>query len=446
MTAGDRQEPQQSGRLAGKLLRGSALVLVLMALLFNRYSLGLVDPNPPLDPITARGVWATQKTFVLLGLMAWLLAEVVHPTALQERLRRSFGRPRALKLLLLAILLALPLTILELALRPFTTDRLGPKSTTIFIKDPDLGWKLRPGASGHWGEVEVEINEHGLRGPALARERAPDTLRILYLGDSVTFGYNLPSYREAFPHRVEDLLEERAGLAVETINAGVGGYSPWQYEAYLRTAGLAFEPDVVVVGFVLNDVTEKFELARYGGAGEGWQLSQSYYSLDDYLAHNMAIWAALKRVGKRLRHGSSPGVAALKRELVSVEELAHKPNAPRVRKAWNATLLNLDLLATLCAENDLPLVLVAFPFTFQFQDPTRLDAPQRVLAKFCSGRGIPYLDLLPALTSHIREHERRPRDLFIDVDHPSERGSAIIAKLIADLLASEKLLGDLFDQ
>lgn len=67
---------------------------------------------------------------------------------------------------------------------------------------------------------------------------------------------------------------------VETINASVSGYSPWQQAIYLQNEGLRYAPDVVVVAFVLNDATEKFELLRFGGAWEGWQLSRSFSSVD----------------------------------------------------------------------------------------------------------------------------------------------------------------------
>lgn len=66
---------------------------------------------------------------------------------------------------------------------------------------------------------------------------------------------------------------------MEAINAGVGGYSAWQEYEYLRSRGVTLDPDMVVVGFVLNDVTENMDLVQFAGRWEGAQLLQSYYSL-----------------------------------------------------------------------------------------------------------------------------------------------------------------------
>ena len=37
--------------------------------------------------------------------------------------------------------------------------------------------------------------------------------------------------------------------------------------AWLERAGWSYEPDLIVVGFVLNDLTELLSLVRYGGQG-----------------------------------------------------------------------------------------------------------------------------------------------------------------------------------
>src|SRR5690606_12925895 len=43
------------------------------------------------------------------------------------------------------------------------------------------------------------------------------------------------------------------GLRFEVVNAGVAGWNALQELAWLRTRGLALEPDAVVITFVRND-------------------------------------------------------------------------------------------------------------------------------------------------------------------------------------------------
>ena len=85
----------------------------------------------------------------------------------------------------------------------------------------------------------------------------------------MTFGYRLKSYKQTFPYLIENLLEDKSVYEVETINSGVGSYSPWQEYTFFSTEGIKYEPDLVVVSFVLNDVTEKLGLKMFGGEGEG---------------------------------------------------------------------------------------------------------------------------------------------------------------------------------
>ena len=48
-------------------------------------------------------------------------------------------------------------------------------------------------------------------------------------------------------------METRSGKPHHVLNAGVEGYNTQNQLAWLRTYGLAFEPDAVVVVFNLND-------------------------------------------------------------------------------------------------------------------------------------------------------------------------------------------------
>jgi lysophospholipase L1-like esterase len=425
------------------MLRVVGLGLILLALLFNTYLISILDPAPPLSRVTARGIWSAQIAYFASGLLLLLVAQAVHPSSTHRLLRGAFDRQLSLKILLLVLSIPVPILVLELALRPFTIDHLSRKSTTIFVRDPNLGWKLRPGSRGQWGEVEVQINRNGLRGPEIPQERHGTALRILYLGDSVTFGYRLPRYDMAFPYVVEKLLENDHGVEVETINAGVGGYSPWQHDAFLRADGVKYQPDVVLVGFVLNDVTEKFDLVRFGGTGLGSQLGRSYYSIDDWLARNVAIYATARWIGTRLRFGENPQSGAVDRERASLEDLLRRPDSRRVKKAWDVTLENLGRLVEYCQEEDLQLLVVVFPVTFQFRDPSLLSSPQRVLKSFCDDHDIACLDLLPPLSRHIHEHDLKPQDLFIDLDHPSEKGNEVVAGFVVDFLEQKVSLDDL---
>jgi hypothetical protein len=53
---------------------------------------------------------------------------------------------------------------------------------------------------------------------------------------------------------MEPLLKLLSGKNWEVINAGVNGYNTQQEETYLRIEGLRYEPDIVVLTFLDNDL------------------------------------------------------------------------------------------------------------------------------------------------------------------------------------------------
>jgi lysophospholipase L1-like esterase len=350
---------------------------------------------------------------------------------------RWFRRPLVEKMVLAVVVVALPLAWLEIGLRPFVPPH--EKTTTIFVRDDELGWKLRPGAVDQWGGVEVRINERGFRGPVVPYERAPGKRRILFLGDSVTFGYTIARWEDTWPHVLADLVAARDSLPVETVNLAVEGYSQWQQYIVLSNEGAKYDPDLVVIGFVLNDVTEMFHLARFGGSDEGFQLRHSYASRAERLLSKSALLYELQNVIRevkaRRRLGDDLRLGAIRQEQLEVETLMHSPDQPNVRTAWDIALGDLQRIVDWCAARDIPVLVVVFPFTVQLDDPAGLSAPQKVIVSYAHARVIPTIDLLPRLADYTRAAGALPSDLFADHDHLSLEGHRVVADLLADPVA-----------
>jgi len=354
---------------------------------------------------------------------------------------RSPRRPnRARNWLLLVAAVVIPVAVLELALRTFADlepEVTGVRKTSIFIPDDELGWRLRPNADDFWSGARIRVNAKGLRGPEIAYSRTPGIGRVLYLGDSVPFGYQLPRYDQSYPYVIETIFENVAGRPVETINAGVGGYSPWQHSLYLAREGIRYAPDLVVVSFVLNDVTEKFDLIRFGGSTSGFQLARSTQSLLSRLLSRTAIGSLGRRAVARARFGDDVESGAKHLEGLRANLIATEPDREDVRESWRITLSNLDELFTFCDEHDIPTLLVAFPYTFQFSDPANLSAPQRVLESFAAARGIEFLDLLPIYVQAMARRGEKSEVYFLDQDHPTPRGHLVAAEAITQRIRAK---------
>lgn len=118
-------------------------------------------------------------------------------------------------------------------------------------ENPRIGHEHRPNARARLMGVEVVTNSDGLRDREIPVDRAPGTIRILMLGDSLTFGWGIPAER-TYSKRLETLLRE-AGHAVEVINAGVGNYNTAMEVEYFLERGVKYRPDIVVLNYFIND-------------------------------------------------------------------------------------------------------------------------------------------------------------------------------------------------
>ena len=99
----------------------------------------------------------------------------------------------------------------------------------------------------------IALNAEGFRSDPFPAERRPGSLRIACIGDSWTFGMNV-NQDESYPARVQALLKARTRpAAVDVMNFGILGYSSFQGLQLLKTRVLDLQPDVLVIGFGMND-------------------------------------------------------------------------------------------------------------------------------------------------------------------------------------------------
>lgn len=417
---------------AGTMLAGTGLLFLAASLLYNPWTLGLLVGG--LGPGQGARVRRSEIAFAVVGFV-FLAAFAVARRAVPRFAPRR--REAVARVLLSVLVLLVPAAAAELALRPFVP--LHHKNTSAFVADKTLGWRLVPQSTYTWGGND-KINGKGLRGPEVPYEKPTGVFRILWLGDSVTIGYLLDSWRLTFPYVAQSLLDAGEPGGYETINAGIDGYSPWQQHLWLAGEGIRYGPDLVVVCFVLNDVTEKFSLVRFGGTDIGFQLQHTATTFLDRAADSIALVVCLRKLSLHLRFGRDANEGVREAERLEVSWLEERPDDPRVRKAWDATRDEIDRIVALCRARAVRVAFVVFPFRFQFDgDPGSAHA-QRTLLEWARARGVPALDLLPPLAEALVREGAKPGDYFLDQDHLSPRGSRVVAEMIVEFLTRERLL------
>jgi GDSL-like lipase/acylhydrolase family protein len=166
------------------------------------------------------------------------------------------SRRRAPEVALLAASILASLAAAEGVLRLLGRGPLqvNPVPGNFWRHDPLLGWSNSPGAEGVFNHprfrISVHINSKGLRDREYAYEKSPGTRRILVIGDSFVWGYGVEE-RETLAKVLETALSH-----VDVINGGVAGYGTDQELLWLRSEGLRYRPDLVILVMCGNDDDE----------------------------------------------------------------------------------------------------------------------------------------------------------------------------------------------
>ena len=179
---------------------------------------------------------------------------------------RLDGRKILSRVLLLLASALLTLVLLEIGLRflrpiHYMQPMAGPPPNQPPIHQrssiPGLKYELAPNREIVHDGVLIKTNRYGMRDDTPVSIGTDSLRRIVVLGDSNTFGWKVPA-EAAYPQVLEKLLNESARRAgdqdqYDVLNLGVIGYSTAEETAVLRYKALAWDPDLVVLGYVMND-------------------------------------------------------------------------------------------------------------------------------------------------------------------------------------------------
>lgn len=270
---------------------------------------------------------------------------------------------------------------------------------------------------------DVTFNALGLRGDEVDRAPPAGVLRVLALGDSVTFGYHVPD-AETWPAHLQARLRE-AGARVEVLNGGCGHFSIPDERAYLEERLLALQPHVVALQFCSNDVTER-ELLRSPTLYRETLDRGAETSLGDVL-RGTALGELQLRAAIALKARRDGPLRA--------STFASTEPAPDAH--WARYEQELAALSRTLAARGVPLLLVAFPDLGRVDEDGASPEDERLRA-LSSRVGVPFVSALSAFRA---APDRRALYLWPLDPHPSGRGNAVLAQVVGEALRERGLLG-----
>ncbi len=428
---------------------GSLLVLLI--------GIAIVGSSLVLNPWIARlwqGPFVVDKIDVLWKYFVSSLtlgsATVVLSWALRRSLARRIDKLTVLFVICTAIFLGDRLLLVRSGL-------------PLWTYDSQLHFRHRPGAvrtlkqSRPPGDL-IRINSHGFHDEEFDEEKGRRELRGLVIGDSVTMAYGL-TYRETFSSHLERLLETNIEFysSFQIINTGVHGYGTSQEVQVLRDA-MRFDPDFIVVGFCMNDVTEPFVVRRgLGGVGFDYHgIREAANPLYGYLVNE----TGLGRFTLQLKWRARRLEAAKLQEVWDVRQMSQSSRLdPPFDRAWELVLSDLEEMYELAQIHDIPIVLLIFPLSFQLVDD-QLRMPQEVLKGHAADQGVEVIDLTDRFSELVfsdtetltflrrrgygaEEIEQffqwRISTYFLDADHFTDVGHQVIAEAVFNYLSTDLL-------
>lgn len=196
--------------------------------------------------------------------------------------------------------------------------------------------RRHPGARNALGYRDVE---HRIA-------KAPGTRRVVVLGDSFTWGVKV-EFDDTWPQRLGRTLARQRGEPWEVVSLARPGMNTVEEAELLAAEGLAYEPDLVVLGYCLNDSEDEDAAERR--RARDWEAWRKDRALRDRSVLHQSILYRL--VAERLR--------AWRENQLRLS--AYRSQYAAGYAGWIAGKAALGRMARLCQARKVPLVVMVFP-------------------------------------------------------------------------------------
>ncbi len=272
-------------------------------------------------------------------------------------------------------------------------------------------------ASVEFSHKYVYINSEGFRDYDFNVSKNPGTFRIAVLGDSFTYGWGINNVNDTYPKVLEMKLNSIGTKRYEVLNLGIPGYNTPEELDTLKKKVAAYNPDLIILGYVLNDfidadknVTVKYLQLPYVGF---WlrNVLYSYYFIETR-ANKL-----IENLGYKQNYEDS-----LVTRYSSEKDIAY--NSGLFREFSDET-----------RKKNLSTVIVLFPMIYNFEDYP-FEKANEFVRNISDTYGFEMVDLLDAYKAYPEN------ELVINKydSHPNELAQRIAADQIYASLVSNRLI------
>lgn len=351
-----------------------------------------------------------------------------------------------------------------------TLERGEELSAKIYEKSTYTPWKHKPNSEDRmispYGEfnIPVRINSYGLRGENYNLKKAKNVTRIIFLGDSFTYGVGV-TLENTYSKKLENILNKRKNANYEAINMGFadGGYTTDIHYLYLKEKGLDFSPDAVFLGlFIGNDISDlnRNTWVKNNSNRFPENITSEYHYVDDknrlrIYYENESYYEKYRTLGKvnYFLSKKSHLFVLFKNFVIRKTYQPEKIFLERIPEDSMSNINKIEALIKemkkISGENNALFIVVIIPPKTQVWDsewqkyhqiyknlyPSR-NMPQKLFMDFCESNNVTCINLLPKFFGKANEG-----GLYYPIDgHWDEKGHQLAADIIYKELAKENIL------
>jgi lysophospholipase L1-like esterase len=309
----------------------------------------------------------------------------------------------------------------------------------LYVHHPALTFLYKPGFEGHfiggsYGDIPFRINETGFRDDPFPI-RSTNNRRVVFIGDSVVFGSGVQE-RDRFTELLQE--DERVKNAqIEILNMGVNSYTFGHYLTLARIGFMGVEPDLVIVGFTLNDIRRMGgeaplrRLGRIKGDMKGSK-GTKWYSKPQWLSR-MQEYLDRTYAGKLVEYVGDVMVmlGTSEEELKNYHTKWMRSVVANWKEASNREHLRGEIRAFReeMERRDIPFVFLLFPEFNDLRQPEEFSFPRESITGLLDELAIGYCSAYDAFAAH-----ERIDSLFLPQDsvHYTPAGHRVIRDVLLD--------------
>jgi lysophospholipase L1-like esterase len=282
---------------------------------------------------------------------------------------------------------------------------LGLGNPVLYETSSVYGYRAIPNQNVRRFGNRIFYNAQGLRSEPISPNPVPGTVRVLCIGDSITFGGAQTDQAKTYPYQLQELLNREGSKTFEVLNASAGGWAIENEEAYLRQKGI-YRSKIVVLELGSHDLFQPKASGEIVGKSVNFPKKNPLFALEEgFYRYFIPRFLPDLQVGEANLQ-SAPTEKDLNRNMATFVRIA---NLVKARKA--------QLIVILVEQPD------------ELEPKSALaNFSKKVIANQARDLNIPYKNL--------QEDFRLAGNnkLFRDGLHPNAAGNKVMAEAVAKLI------------